>query len=1166
MSSSHKLSASDVVVFISLVATVTSSGRVASGATFVKGESQRRVADLSGEWEFQPVWRKQLGYPPDAAGWKTITVPNPWGARSDWQRLSGEPPAEWDETYGDGCFDGPGNSLPFAWYRRIVELSETAAESRMKLEFDAVAHQAWVYFNGTPVCHHVGGFTPFEVDVTDLVRPGRNEILVGVGDQRSFTRDRYWQREAAFAPTAAMYPFYVGIWQDVRLVIRPAAAIDDVFVMPSVRAMRLDVATTVKNEGKDRFDGFLRAEVLDGEAPVKEFESLAVSLDPGEAKVVTFSEPFERAELWWPDHPKLYHVRTTLERGDGEVDGQTQRFGFREFWIDGRSFVLNGAKVRLWNIWGHVGEYNRSGAAEGLEGAKRMWRALKESHIVSARLHGQPMAPWILDAADEEGVLLIAESALYDGGHQFFGEPPYEGEPAEELYRKNARAHLREWVRRDRNHPSVVLWSSSNEFAFWTTPRHKKVTEFLVELQDLIRELDPTRPVKHSAYGALDGKEMTIDLHYPQDSSVPPNGFFWATRQTGGRWYHDNVAGGIYCEVHWQGDKPLCVGEDVPRMDPSILIGERAARDEGERLRGFAEMWRMLVNAYRLQDIAMESPAFFHSEGGRIPNSHLAAVKDVFKPVGVFPKEHHTRFFGGRRVDRTLVVYNETYRPRELSLVWEVGEDGKGIGQGAKTVIVAPGEIAEIGIGFDSPVVPAETTVVLTAMLCEGEDVADSLEIAYRIYPVADALGLPSGRLALFDPEKETAGVFERLGVPFESLDSLEGVKEGWVVVIGRNALSGEFPGDLARWLAGFVEAGGTVVCLDQREFLRWLPVRLEPARGSRATAAFINEADHPIVSGIDEDELRFWASDNYVAATDLFRRPSAGRFEAVIAAGGGSSLTPLVEVPYGRGSYLLCQMPLVAKIDCEPACRKLLAGILAYAMERKATTPAVWDEQDMVSFASYEEAGYRRIDLAGQCNRDFREEIATDKMMYSGWVIDRLETVGDLPSGDVTFEGVPFTLVSSKDNNGRNCIALRSAKAFYPFVPAPYIQDKAAIDVGGRFSHLYFLHTLSYNWTANDMGSYVVRYVDGCEEAIPLQVGLNIESWPATPPRVMPWAKPVWRGIVPGPEEATLYLFEWANPFPEKPIARIEFRLAPSTAIPILAAVTGREIALRGR
>ncbi len=1130
------------------------------GTLEFKPDGNRQIANLSGLWQFLPVWQKQLTYPPAPGKWKKIQIPNCGGGRSDWQQLAGEPPAGWDETSGDGYFDGPGKSLPFAWYKKTVELTELPAGNTMKLVFDAVAHLAWVYVNGTLVCEHIGGTTPFEVDVTKHVRPGKNEILVGAGDQRSLARNRNWLREAVFFPTGAQYPYHVGIWQDVRLVVRPDASIDDVFVMPSVRNMKLDVQTTLKHEGKQPFKGTIKAVVTDAGKCVKEFKDISFSIDPGQEKVLTLSEPFEKAQLWWPDSPKLYHVTVTLDEDGKTVDTQTRRFGFREFWIDGRSFRLNGAKVKLWNIWGHTGEYMRSGAWEGPEGARRVWRTLKENNLVAARLHAQPMVPWLLDTADEEGILLIDESALYDGGHQFFDEPPYQGKPVDELYRQNAYTHIREWVRRDRNHPSVVIWSGSNEFAFWCTPRNKKVTAFLQDLSSLIRTLDPTRPVKHSGYGALDGKEMTIDLHYPQDSSAPPNGFFWATGNKGGKWYYDANLGGIYCNIQWNGEKPLCVGEDSPRMDSSVLIGEKANQDDKERLKGFVEMWRMLFNAYRLQDIAMESPALFHSEGARVPNSHLSALKDVFKPLGIFLKEYPRRFFAGQKVARTLIVYNETYRTRDMTLAWNIYDGDKTIGQGTQTISLPPGELAEIPVTFDAPAVADEKNLILTAVLREGDTDKDTFTSTFRIYPSKNTFTLPAGKLALFDPNKQTAETFKKLGIPFETLDSLNNVKKDSIVVIGQNALPENLSVDLANSLKTFVENGGTIVCLDQKKFPRWLPVRLEPAKDSRATVAFVNEADHPILKGIDPSELQFWAKDNIVAE-NLFQKPSSGPFKTLITAGGGSSLTPLCEIPYGKGAYLICQMPLVARISAEPVCRKLLQGILTYAMDRKPSPPVQWNRKDTVSLVEYREKDYIPVDLTARHNRNFQEEIATDKMMYSAWVQDRIEPIGDLPSGKVTFEGVPFTITLPTKNGGKNCIALRSKPSIYTFIPTPYIQNKAVIDLKGRFSRLYFLHTLSCNWTSEDNGSYVIRYADGAAETIPLSCGTNIESWPATPPRIMPYAKPVWRGIVPGPEEATLYMFEWVNPFPEKNIVQIEFQLKPSTAIPILVALTGRSI-----
>jgi len=254
--------------------------------------------------------------------------------------------------------------------------------------------------------------------------------------------------------------------------------------------------------------------------------------------------------------------------------------------------------------------------------------------------------------------------------------------------------------------------------------------------------------------------------------------------------------------------------------------------------------------------------------------------------------------------------------------------------------------------------------------------------------------------------------------------------------------------------------------------------------------------------------------------------------------------------------------MPLVEKASVEPVCRKLLADLLAYAIQSRPDTPGNWESKDIVSMPIYRDKGYVCADLRTQHNRNFREEIATNKLMFSGWAVPRLPTVNDLPTGKVTYEDVPFDLVDPKTNGGKNCIALHAVKSPYAFKPTPFIQDKAKVKMSGHFSHLYFLHALSYNWTSEDYGRYVIGYRDGTKEVVPLN-GTNIAAWPQTPPRPLPLAKPVWRGIVPGPEEATVYLFDWANPVPEKAIETVEFAMDKSTAIPVLIAITGREIEL---
>ena len=113
---------------------------VACAAGAVKADT-RTVTDLSGRWDFLPVWKENLSYPPAKGEWKPTAVPEYWGGYPEWTRLSGEPPPEWKWTPQADIFRGPDKLCPFAWYRRTVTLPAVPGNRRVRVRFMAVAHR-----------------------------------------------------------------------------------------------------------------------------------------------------------------------------------------------------------------------------------------------------------------------------------------------------------------------------------------------------------------------------------------------------------------------------------------------------------------------------------------------------------------------------------------------------------------------------------------------------------------------------------------------------------------------------------------------------------------------------------------------------------------------------------------------------------------------------------------------------------------------------------------------------------------------------------------------------------------------------------------------------------------------------------------------------------------
>ena len=285
----------------------------------------RNEISLDGDWDFMPLGAGELAFPPQGK-WEKRSVPSTFSAIENYR----------------------------AWYRRSFDVPAFMAGKRLKLRFMAVKFDAKVYVNGKLAGSHFGGFAPFEVDVTDLVRrDGPNELCVGVTGwvaacvkvPPAFTPKQfenpgvYLPPESMIAPVGTGWGYLsAGIWQEVSLVARPEVSVTDVFVKTSVRRHRLTAEITVRNEGAAERIVELRNAIHDRTGIVKTLPPRPVTVPPGRSQTVTLVEDWPDARLWSLDDPYLYQLRTTLfEAQRGPVDETATRFGFREVWTDGEA-------------------------------------------------------------------------------------------------------------------------------------------------------------------------------------------------------------------------------------------------------------------------------------------------------------------------------------------------------------------------------------------------------------------------------------------------------------------------------------------------------------------------------------------------------------------------------------------------------------------------------------------------------------------------------------------------------------------------------------------------------------------------------------------------------------------------------------------------------------
>lgn len=338
------------------------------------------------------------------------------------------------------------------WYRTRFAV-EPQEESRYFLYFGAVNYEAIVYLNGERLGRHIGGFTPFNYEVTGLLRPGENSLVVKVSNQRL--------KEAV--PTNNFdWWNYGGITRSVALVETPKTF---------VREYSLQFEEGKKIVGWVKLDGSSYDVDLTLEIPELKKR---IALTPDEQGYCSF-EISASPRLWEPENPKLYRVNwiTPYECLSDEV-------GFRTITTSGNQILLNGRPIFCRGVSIHEeAPFRNGGRAYGVDDARTLLGWAKEMGCNFARLAHYPHNEFMVKEAERMGIMLWCEVPVYW---------TIDWDNPEVL--ENARAQMSAMITRDRNRCNVIIWSVANE-----TPLSDARLDFLKEMVSLVREQDPTRLV-----------------------------------------------------------------------------------------------------------------------------------------------------------------------------------------------------------------------------------------------------------------------------------------------------------------------------------------------------------------------------------------------------------------------------------------------------------------------------------------------------------------------------------------------------------------------------------------------------------------------------------------------------------------------------------------------
>ena len=386
---------------------------------------------------------------------------------SDWER-TGLP-----HSFSTPYFMSKDFYVGYGWYRKAFPIKKEVLGKRSFLEFDGVFQEAEVFVNGHRAGTHQGGYTGFSVDISNYLKEGKNQIAVRVNN--------CWRPD--LAPRAGEHVFSGGIYRNVRLVIKEPTYIDwygTLVTTPDLgekkgKSGSVHIRTDVCNRSGKTETYRLLTTVIDSRG--KEAASVSTSQSLPDNATYTFEQQtreIQAPELWHPDHPALYKVVSSLYHGEKLIDRYETSFGFRWFeWTPDRGFFLNGEHYYFKGANVHQ-DHAGWGDAVTETGMRRDIRLVKEAGFNLIRGSHYPHSPAFSQACDEIGMLSWAENAFWGiGGHKGDGYWNASAYPVNEAdragFESSVKAQLKELIRIHRNHPSIVVWSMSNE-PFFTAP------------------------------------------------------------------------------------------------------------------------------------------------------------------------------------------------------------------------------------------------------------------------------------------------------------------------------------------------------------------------------------------------------------------------------------------------------------------------------------------------------------------------------------------------------------------------------------------------------------------------------------------------------------------------------------------------------------------------
>ncbi len=517
---------------------------------------------------------EQLSF--DASSWRKLDLPHDWSIED----LPNQTPGSIQGPFSKDAVSGHHTGYTkggTAWYRKAFSLNANEQGKLIYIQFDGVYMNSKVWINGHYLGNHPNGYTPFYYNLTPYLQQPGKENIIAVQVKNEGVNSRWYSGSGIYRHVwlTTVNPVHVEMWGSCVRTPKISKAFAEI-----------EVLSTIQNEGKQLAEIVLKTELIDVKGKIVGNARNSVRLLANAKTDVIQKISLSTPKLWSPENPNLYKSKTTVLINGKQVDNVTTLFGVRNIKIDAqKGLVINGESVKLKGGCVHH-DYGPLGSAAIDRAEERKIEILKRNGFNAIRCSHNPPSQTFLDICDRMGMLVIDEafdmwfkSKTADDYHLYFNE----------WWNKD----ITNWVKRDRNHPSIILWSVGNEVPGRAASLGMVTRRNLVQR---VHELDPTRKVTEAIcitqqwdkksplmYKDLDvaGYNYQLDK-YDSDIKKYPERVFLGTetypREALENWEkakaNANVLGGfVWTAIDYIGEVGCGVYSYVPHKEDNVTVG-----------------------------------------------------------------------------------------------------------------------------------------------------------------------------------------------------------------------------------------------------------------------------------------------------------------------------------------------------------------------------------------------------------------------------------------------------------------------------------------------------------------------------------------------------------------------------------------------------------------